>query len=573
VLEQLTIRNLALLREVGFLPAPGLSVISGPTGGGKTLIVQALKLLRGEKAKAGLVRRGAEIATIDGVFRLAEGERSERIRDLCDEVLGCRPEDSTLVVTRTIEAGGRSRARVDGRPVAIRDLARFGAHLLEIHGQGSNKSLMRPETQTELLDSYAGLSGARHAFVETLREARKIRDLLVRASESEHERRERAEFLRYCLDEFQRVEPVPGERDELRTESRVLGNLDELRLILSRCLGRLHDGDDDEAPAIIESLAMLHQDLSRVSELDPRLEGPLRLVDDARVLLAEAVPELRAARENLDLDPERVQVVTERLEALERLLDRFGPSEAEMFASLQRMESELGALDDEGGSPEALANRLHEAVQQLDRAGRSLTSKRRAAAKRLGPIVERELDALGMGQARVEIRTVPPEGSLLDHATDLGPCDVEVFLAANPGEPLAPLRDTASGGEVARVMLVLKKILADADRVPVLVFDEADAEIGGRLGLAVGRKMRAVADSHQVLCITHLPQIAAFADRHFLVHKQTTGKGRERRTVSTVDLLAPDARQRELASMFRGEDRIDDSALREADKLLRMAGE
>ncbi|MCA8971872.1 MAG: DNA repair protein RecN, partial [Planctomycetes bacterium] len=271
--------------------------------------------------------------------------------------------------------------------------------------------------------------------------------------------------------------------------------------------------------------------------------------------------------ERLDLDPREEATTRARLDDVERLFDRFGPSEDDVFGSKDAMTSELENLLDETRSPDALEARLAELEAGLDTLATDLTKQRKRASKKLSGLMVRELADLSMGNVRVEVRVVEREGSsILERATALGTSEVEVFVAPNPGEPMTALHETASGGEVARVMLVLKKILADADCVPILVFDEADAEIGGRLGMQVGRKLKDVAKAHQVLCVTHLPQIAAFADMHCLVSKRVE-KGR---TVARLDVLEGAARERELASMARG-DRVDPKALEEASRLIDLA--
>lgn len=571
MLEQLTIQDLALLRRAGALPAPGLTVISGETGGGKSLVIQALHLLRGEKARAGIVRRGAKAASVDGVFVLSEGERSDAVRSLYREVLGTEVEDDRIVVSRIVEATGRSRARIDGRPVALRDLQRFGAYLLEIHGQGQNRSLMRPEIQTELLDAYADLRDLRVRFATRLREARRLDAELRALRAGQRERRERVEFLRYCLDEIAAVDPREGELEELEREERLLGHLDTLRVGLETGINELYE--DDEQEAVVARVRRHARHVQQLAEFDERLAEGARLLDEAAILLEEGVHELRDGLSRLDLDPARLAELRERVHQLRRLCDRFGPGEEELHAQRARMQEELAELEDDTNGPEQLAARLETLLAELEQDARALERGRKRAARPLSQRMMEELHELGMAKAEVEVRVVPRPGKqLLERAGELGTCEVEVQLAPNPGEAKTPLRETASGGEVARVMLVLKKILADRDQVPVLVFDEADAEIGGRLGLAVGRKLEAVAAAHQVLCVTHLPQIAAFADLHLLVEKRVEqGEEGEERTVAEIRALSEKDRRAELASMARGQDAVDQSALREAGKLLELA--
>jgi DNA repair protein RecN (Recombination protein N) len=297
------------------------------------------------------------------------------------------------------------------------------------------------------------------------------------------------------------------------------------------------------------------------------------MLEEGSLQLTEAARELQSGLARLEFDPERSAAIDARRSEVERLLARFGPGEEQLFTTRDAMRAELAHLTDATQSPAAIEAELARRLGELEATAAALTQARRSAAKQLSKRLASELADLGMERIGVEVRIIEAShGPFLDRATELGTSEVEVFLAPNPGEPLTPLSKTASGGEVARVMLALKKILADQDRVPVIVFDEADAEIGGRLGLAVGRKLKALAANHQVLCITHLPTIAAFADRHLMVTKrvEVTSETGER-TVAELVELTEDARRRELASMARGESAVDRAALREAQRLRELA--
>ncbi|HHI80257.1 MAG TPA: DNA repair protein RecN [Planctomycetes bacterium] len=575
MLDQITIRNLALLEEASLSPSAALTVISGETGGGKSLLVLALKLLRGEKGKAGYVRHGARAATIDGVFLLAQGERSEKVRELYEEVLGIPPEKDRLVVSRILDSKGRSKARIDGRPVTLKNLQAFGELLIEIHGQGANRSLMRSETQTELLDTFAGLREVRMKFVSLLRSLRELNRRWKEACKRGREKRERVEFLRFCLGEIESFAPEEGEYLELKEEAGLLQHQDRLRESLSRSWARLYEGGEMEGgqqATLLEEVEGIAGETELLSEIDPKLEEGVRILKEAAVLLEEGARELRDGLGRLEFDPDRKDWVDERLAGYERLLDRFGPGEEELFHSRERMRVELQQLEDPDEGEAALARRFSMEAKRVEQLGKQLTIARKKAAKKLSRLLVGELKDLEMERARVEIRVLEfTGGELLSRATELGLSWVEVYLAPNPGEPMSPLSETASGGEVARVMLALKKILADADCVPVLVFDEVDAEIGGRLGLQIGSKLAWVAKKHQVFCVTHLPQIAAFAEMHVLVRKMVSERGDGERTSSSVIALGEQDRVLELASMQVGKKALDEASLEEARRLLRLA--
>ncbi len=572
MLESLTIRNLALLEEACFTPASGLTVISGETGGGKTLVVRALRLLRGERGRAGLVRKGAVAATIDGVFRLSEGERSGRVRALHEEILGLPPEDDRILISRVLDPKGRGRARISGRPVGLSDLQRIGAWCIEIHGQGANKSLMRPEIQTEMVDAFGGLGKARREFAILLEEARKLeRDLSHRLG-LESTRRERRAFLRFCLAEIDELDPVEGELDDLRAEVRRLEHLDRLRETIGQGLADLHEGSPERPEPVVEELARVSRAIRGLVELDPSLENAASSLEDSVTLVEDAARELQAGLARLDIDPGLLEERRARLEAWERLCERFGPGESEVLSARERMRAELRELEDPERSEDRLRAALDEKLRACEEKGRLLTRGRKRAAKALERLMVRELSELGMSGVEVEFRVVEKTGgSLLEHANELGTSEIRIFLAPNPGEPPAPLSESASGGEVARTMLAFKKILADADRVPVLVFDEIESEIGARLGLEVGKKMRILGRSHQVICVTHLPQVAAFGDSHWLVRKEVEGKGARARTRSLLRPIEGEARRLELAQMAVGQAAVDEGALAEAGRLLQRA--
>ena len=571
MLERLLIRDLALIESVELEVRDGLTVISGETGGGKSLLVQALRLLRGERGRSGLVRRGAKHASIDAVFSLAgRGERSRFVRELYAEILGHEPQERELILSRVIDEQGRSRARVDGRPVPLRVLQDFGAWLIEIHGQGSHRSLMRPEIQTELLDAYAGLGEQRQAFAARLVELRADARRLDKMRRSDLERDERRDFLAYRLAEIDRVAPEVGEVERIDRDLRVCENLDRLRRGLSESAGELGERES----SIVERLGAVQKRVEELAEVDPELAELPALLDEALVNCQEAARELSSRLAALDVDASALESLRARWSELERLLERFGPSEGEVLAARDQMRAELSELETGSGEQE-LAARLESGRLELAELGKKLDAARGKAARRLAKLAASELRDLGMERVQFEARVVANGGEAAEHdilesATELGTSRVELWIAPNPGEAMAPLREIASGGEVARVMLVVKKILADADRVPVLVFDEIDSEIGGRLGLAVGRKLQELAEAHQLLCITHLPQIAACGDEHWLVHKVVAGAKGSERTVTSIEALDIEARRRELASMTRGEEAIDAAAMREAKRLLEL---
>ncbi|MCC6785159.1 MAG: DNA repair protein RecN [Planctomycetes bacterium] len=565
MLHSLHVRDLALIGTAELRFDRGLNVLSGATGGGKSLVVTAMKLLRGEKASAELVRHGAAELRIDAEFHLGEGPRWEPVLARVREVCGGLPQDAPLVVTRIVDARGRSSVRIDGRPATLRDLRELGEHLIEIHGQGDSRALMRPETQAEALDAFGGTVALRLAFGAALARARAARQRLDDAAGNARERLARAEFLRFQLAEMEDIGLEAGELEACEAEHQVLAHLDRMRELLTTTLDAIGDAE----PSASELVARAERALVEASAIDRRLTEAAEQLAEARVQLDEAARTVQSRLADLDLDPARLGALEDRLATLRRALARFGPTEAEFLARRQAVVAELATHDAESSSPEALEAELRGALDELAGAARKLLRARRKAAPAFVANIERELADLGMADTKVEVRfddELPPPAVLLERASPFGPSPLDLAVRVNPGEPFTSMRDTASGGETARIVLAIKKCLADQDRVPFVVFDEIDAEIGGRLGLQVGRKLRDVARDHQVLIVTHLPQVAAFADAHWKVDKLV----KDGRTYTTVARLDAPAVERELAAMSVGEG-ADPSAVAEARRLVARA--
>ncbi|MGA1522430.1 MAG: DNA repair protein RecN [Planctomycetota bacterium] len=577
MLQSLHIRDLALVAAAEVRFDRGLNVLSGATGGGKSLVVTALKLLRGEKAASGLVRHGADELRIDGEFVLPvvggpepEG-RAAPVRVAVEGIPGRPMEGDVLVVTRIVDARGRSKIRVDGRPATLQDLRDIGSHLLEIHGQGETRALMRPEIQAETLDAFGGTAGLRREFAAALSVARAAETRLAAVAGTERARQERVGFLRFQLAEMDEIGLEEGEIARVEDEHQVLAHLDRLREGLDGAVLALQGGDEREGAE--DCLGEATRSLEDAAEIDRELAPAVEFLHEAQNLVAEASRLLLSRGGALEHDPARLATLEERLGTLRRALRRFGPTEADFLARREAMQVDLHELDEAAAGPEAREAERGGALDALAAVARRLCRARRRAAERFVAAIEAELADLGMPHThvRVSFDEDPGQGlELLRNATPHGPGPLEFEVRINPGEPFRLMRETASGGETARIVLAIKKGLADQDRVPFVVFDEIDAEIGGRLGLQVGEKLRAVSANHQTLIVTHLPQVAAFADAHFRVDKLV----REDRTWTSVTRLDGPAREAELAAMTVGDgaaDGGDAEALAEARRMVERA--
>lgn len=568
MLHTLHVHDLALIESAEVRFAAGLTVVSGETGGGKSLLITALALLRGEKASGQLVRHGCKELRVDGEFRLGAGERSDTVARIVDEVCGGESaiEDDLLLVTRIVDRQGRTRVRIGGRPATLSALRRLGAVLLEIHGQGDSRALMRPEIQCETLDAFAGTAGLRREFAASLRAARELRERLRTRADGERERRERLEFLRFQHRTITELDLQDGELEALEQEHRVLENLEGMQRTLDDALDALQDGEHNATDAFARAARAVRE----AAAVDQRLEDVAGRMADVEELVAGVCRELQSGRARLDLDPARLHDVSDRLDEIHAALRRFGPTPADLRRVGEAAATELAAAEEELADPDALAQQLKKATETAGRVGRKLLRARLQASEPFCARIRDELRDLGMPHTEVRVAMAGSfaREELLDAATEHGPVPVDIEVRINPGEPFHPMRETASGGELARIVLAVKKTLADQDRVPLLVLDEIDAEIGGRLGLAVGRMLHEVAKNHQVVIVTHLAPVAAWAQHHFLVGKQVDGD----RTRSAVRLLAGKEIERELAAMSAG-DESDTAALRQARRLVQKARE
>ncbi|MBP8299894.1 MAG: DNA repair protein RecN [Planctomycetes bacterium] len=568
MLHTIHIRNLALLEHAEIRLAEGLTVISGETGGGKSLLMTALKTLRGEKVAGSLVRHGADELQVDGEFRLGKGERSATVIRLVDELCGGSVEDDLLLVTRIVDRAGKTRVRIGGRPATLTALRELGALLLEIHGQGDSRALMRPEIQTEMLDAFAGTANLRREFAASLQAARAVRDRLAELSHGERERTQRLEFLRFQFAAMSELGLTEGELGDLEQEHQVLSNLDEMRQNLDEALGTLQDGEDNAS----DLLARAAKAVQEAAAIDRRLEDAAEQMAQIEELVTDVCRKLQSGQARLDLDPTRLVAVQERLDEIYAALKRFGPTEADLRRNLEKVKAELAKAEDGNADPEVLAQELRQVTEAAAAIGRKLVRARAKAAEPFCAKIRAELLDLGMQHTEVRVAMADEFSTeqLLAVATEHGPVPVDLEVRINPGEPFHSMRDTASGGELARIVLAVKKTLADQDRVPLLVLDEIDAEIGGRLGMQVGRKLHEVAKHHQVVIVTHLAPVAAFAQHHFLVNKEVAGKAGDERTRSSVRQLRGAEVEKELAAMAMG-DGTDAAALQQARRLVEKA--
>ena len=575
MLVELTIRDLALIEGAELSLGEGLNVLTGETGAGKTLLVGAIELLLGQTPRGGAarwVRRGAKEARVEGrllvddpavLSRLGEAVGQE-LPDFLEEWREATASgEAELILGRTITAEGRTRAHVDHRPVTVRVLRALAPIAVEIHGQNDHQKLLDPAEQLRLLDAFGKLE----APLDRYREKRRVwLDLLVehrRLDDERGSRRDRLELARFQRDELAEARLEAGEHARLADERGMLRGAGELRTDLGRLAEELLAAED----AVAGRLGAAQRTLDRWRELVPRLADTLEELRAAEVHVEEAGGVLGSLAEDVEDDPARLAVVEERLAELERLEHKYERDEAGLVECLDAREREIAELKAAEEDLAGLEERIETARRELEKAAASLAKKRRSLASGLSAAVKAALKALGLARARFELRFAPHEGEDEARFTSAGSEHVEFLLTANPGEEPQPLRHVASGGEAARIMLALRTVLSAGDRGRTLVFDEIDAGVGGRLGPEVGSHLRALAGNHQVLCVTHLPAIAARAHVHLHTAKEVRGG----RTRTTVVSLSGDERVTEVADMISG-GASHETARAEARRLLEIPG-
>ena len=556
MLERLTVRDLAVIERAEFTLGPGLNTVTGETGAGKSLVVQAVSLLVGGRGDPDAVREGAAAAVVEGEFRLG-GEMARRVAELLGE-WGLEFDGETLIVRREVTSAGRGRAAVNQSPVTLAALKRLGEILVDLHGQHEHQSLLRPEAGLLMLDRLAGLESERARYGEALAAWREAAADLERLDQSLATFAERSDYLRQAARELDEAKLVVGEEEDLTRESARLAHADRLRALAAEALSRLAEG---QAPAA-DALAGAEHALAQAAALDASLEELLPMLRDARIAANEAARSLSAYADGLDSDPAVLEAVEARRDTIARLARKYRRDVPALLEWRMQIEQELSVGDDASGALERARERVAATQKSLSGAGRALSRRRVAAAAEWGPRIRRELAPLGLAEATIEFE-VSPAADADPRPSGTGMDEVALRFTANPGEPPRPLQKIVSGGELSRVMLALKSVLQGQDRVDLLLFDEVDSGIGGAVAQAVGQRLRRLARNRQVICVTHLPMIAALASQHLRVTKRVAAG----RTVARVDPVDGEQRIAELARMLAGE-RVTETTRRQARELL-----
>ena len=569
MLTELRIQNFAIIDKLDLKFGSGLIILTGETGAGKSIILDAVTMLIGGRAETAVIRAEAEHALVEGLFSLKGPER-EALHEILkrEELLD---DENYVTLTREVRREGRSVARVNGRTVNVSLLKELGALLVDIHGQSEHLSLLDTHAHLGLLDRYADVDSALREYRQNYHKLLAVRHELKELRQAQTDAERRIEFLTYQAEEIEAARLKPGEDNELKVERDKLANAESLAEYAQQALTALDEGTP-ESPAASDLVGQAAQAMMGLVKIDPthsELSGQATGLDE---ILAELVRGLRDYLEEIEFNPKRLEEVEERLNLIYSLSRKYGGSIEKIIASGEDARAQLENISHATERIEELETEETALLKKLAEQGGVLSKKRQEAASNLGKGIEIELNDLRMAEAKfsVDFQTkAAPDGIPIEDGKRLafdhnGYDRVEFLVAPNPGEGLKPLAKIASGGETSRLMLALKNVLARADEIPSLIFDEIDQGIGGRVGVVVGHKLWILARNHQVFCVTHLPQLAAFGDQHYQVQKLL----KNNRTLTRVEKLAGESRLLELAQMLG---QVGEGTLQSAHEILQTA--
>lgn len=553
MLKELHIQNFAIIEELKLDFGPGLIIFTGETGAGKSIVLDSLSAILGERVDTTVIRQGESKAIVEGVFELDEATRP-LVKTLLEEE-GLWDDEDFLTLGREIRAEGRTIARVNGRAVSVGLQSELGTLLADIHGQSEHFSLLNVRSHRELLDRYAHLGASLEAYKAEYQTWLSLKDELKRLSEIEKRATERVDMLRFQIQEIESAKPQVDEDENLRSERIRLVNAEALSSLSQQALMAIDEGSP-ESPAATDLVGQAAHFLHDLARIDPQAQTLADRAEEALSNLADIAYELRDYLEGMEFQPNRLDQVEERLNTLQLLKKKYGGSIENVLAHLEKSRDELdniGSIDEQINEVKEKIERVKKSLSEI---ALRMSKSRRSSAETMQKAISQELSALQMQKATFQVqfhRKPDPNGLDIEGVSvafdQHGIDQVEFLIETNRGEGFKPLAKIASGGETSRLMLALKHVLAEADQIPTLVFDEIDSGIGGRIGMTVGKMLWQLAREHQVLCVTHLPQLAAFADQHFKASKAE----RASRTITQVSQLSREEREKELASMLGGE--------------------
>ena len=550
MLKELRIKNLAIIGDLSVNFSGGLNVLTGETGAGKSIIVDALGLALGDRAQSDLIRSGEKEASVQACFEL---DKNISLPDIGIDIA----ED--LLLRRTLSITGKSRAFINDTMVTLQTLSEIGKLLVDIHSQHEHQSLLKAEKQRAMLDSYGRLQKELETVAALFREVQTLKITLDELETKGKERAHRLDLLRYQRHEIDTAALKAGEKETLEEERKILSNLSKLHELIETSYSLLYAADN----SCTEQLSVALSHLREMYAIDPEVEETLKMVESTLPLVEDATIALRGYREKYDVNPDKLEGIEDRLELIKKLEKKYGEGVEGILHYRQKAEEELNALESSDERLASIRTALQSKEEALLQAAQLLSDKRKKTAHKIEALIVANLKDLAFGNPAFKIdihQEKDHEGKYIINVHGMD--RIEFLFSANPGEPSKPLSRIISGGELSRVMLALKSILAEVDSLPVLIFDEVDAGIGGRTAESVGKKLRAISGKHQLLCITHLPQIASLGDFHLKIEKKDTNKR------VTVEVREIDGKERldEIARMLSGTST--ETSLKHAEELL-----
>ena len=553
MLNQLSIRNVAVIDKLDINLHDGVSVLTGETGAGKSIIIDSINMILGDRANKELVRYGTDKAVVQAVF-----DAPKSVINILEEN-DIYVEDETVIITRQVTKEGKSVARINGMVVTLNILREISDRLINIHGQHDNQALLTPIRHITFLDAYADNEEYINRYKDILSKKREIEKKISSLEMDEQEKMQRIDLLEYQVKEIKKASLEKDEEDDLREQRDIYTNAEQITKSVNEAYMNLYEGD--EIQSAYDGISIAVNEISQISDLNPQLKSIYDTLNEIMYSLEDTAHEIKEFGETVEFDEQTLNEIEERLDLISRLKRKYGNSIEEILEYLKKAESELNDIKLSDERTNELKEELKNITKELKEKGNVLTQRRENAAKVLEENIEKSLHELNMEKSKFKVN-IENDGTFYDNGMD----KVEFLISTNPGEPLKPLVKIASGGELSRVMLAIKSILADSDGVDTMIFDEIDTGVSGKAAMSIAKKLAVIAKNKQVICITHLPQLTAMADNHYLIQKNTDGE----LASTTLKELDEEGRELELARIIDGGE-VTELALSHAKQMLENA--
>ena len=553
MLNQLSVRNVAVIDKLDINFHDGVSVLTGETGAGKSIIIDSINMILGDRANKELVRYGTDKAVVQAVF-----DAPKSVINILEEN-DIDVEDETVIITRQVTKEGKSVARINGMVVTLNILREISDRLINIHGQHDNQALLTPIRHITFLDAYADNEEYINRYKDILSKKREIEKKISSLEMDEQEKMQRIDLLEYQVNEIKKASLEKGEEDDLREQRDIYTNAEQITKSVNEAYMNLYEGD--EIQSAYDGISIAVNEISQISDLNPQLKSIYDTLNEIMYSLEDTAHEIKEFGETVEFDEQTLNEIEERLDLISRLKRKYGNSIEEILEYLKEAESELNDIKLSDERTNELKEELKNITKELKEKGNVLTQRRENAAKVLEENIEKSLHELNMEKSKFKVN-IENDGTFYDNGMD----KVEFLISTNPGEPLKPLVKIASGGELSRVMLAIKSILADSDGVDTMIFDEIDTGVSGKAAMSIAKKLAVIAKNKQVICITHLPQLTAMADNHYLIQKNTDGE----MASTTLKELDEEGRELELARIIDGGE-VTELALSHAKQMLENA--